>query len=92
MVHLARRAREARDTPELDFIAVNESHALAPYRQAALWYPGKGITALSGVVSPEANAPYVQWLEGLCRHVARTYPRPEPRALEAADLPAEGIE
>ncbi len=65
LVQLGRRAREARDAAELGFIAVNETHALASYRQAALWLDGKGgkaVVALSGVVAPEANAPYVHWL------------------------------
>jgi hypothetical protein len=62
LVALAGRARSARDTAELRFVLVNETHTLTPYRQAALWWSGSGVAALSGVVSPEANAPYVQWL------------------------------
>ena len=62
LVALAGRARSARDTAELRFVLVNETHTLTPYRQAALWWSGSGMAALSGVVSPEANAPYVQWL------------------------------
>jgi hypothetical protein len=63
---LLRRARLARDAAALDFIAVNETHALAPYRQAALWLRGRGISVLSGVAHPERNAPYVQWLNAVC--------------------------
>ncbi|MEO7494525.1 MAG: HlyD family efflux transporter periplasmic adaptor subunit [Massilia sp.] len=62
LLEIARAARHAGDEVELDFIAVNGSHALAPYRQAVLFIEGRGVAALSGVVQVEANAPYVQWL------------------------------
>jgi hypothetical protein len=65
LVHLGRRVRHAQDQNELNFILANETHALLPYRQSVLWLRGKGISTLSGVVAPEANAPYVQWLKGL---------------------------
>jgi hypothetical protein len=64
---LARQARLAQSADELAFLAVNETHALAPYRQAALWFEDGGVRALSGVVQPEANAPYVHWLDSLCK-------------------------
>ncbi|MGZ3184348.1 MAG: efflux RND transporter periplasmic adaptor subunit [Telluria sp.] len=66
LLDLARQARQAEDRTELDFTAVNATHALAPYRQAALWFAEDGVRALSGVVQVEANAPYVQWLARLC--------------------------
>ncbi len=47
-------------------MAVNDSHALARYRQAALWTEEEGVAALSGVVQVEANVPYVQWLQRVC--------------------------
>jgi hypothetical protein len=87
LVGLGRRARLARDLDELAFLAVNETHGLAPYRQAALWFTQRGVKALSGVVEPETNAPYVQWLQRLCRELRRTHPC--AAALTAADLPAD---
>jgi multidrug efflux pump subunit AcrA (membrane-fusion protein) len=74
LLHLARRARHAVSSAELGFIAVNETHALAPYRQAALWLPENGVTALSGVVSPEANAPFVHWLDRIGTVLAASAP------------------
>ena len=44
---------------------VNDTLPLAPYRQAALWRADRGRQAMSGLVQPEANAPYAQWLKGL---------------------------
>ena len=66
LLDMAHRARHVGERVELDFLAVNGSHALAPYRQAALWFEDRKVCALSGVVQIEANAPYVQWLERLC--------------------------
>lgn len=71
LLHLARRARLAASPAELGFIAVNETLALAPYRQAALWLADRGVEALSGVVSPDANAPFAQWLERVARQLLK---------------------
>lgn len=65
LVDLARQARHAADSAELAFLAVNGTHSLAPYRQAALWHAQAGVQALSGVVQIEENAAYVLWLKRL---------------------------
>jgi len=87
LLHLARRAREAVEPAELRFILVNETHALSPYRQAALWLD-REVAALSGVVSPEANAPYVLWLSQVFRHVGQSHPQARCASIDAGDLPA----
>jgi multidrug efflux pump subunit AcrA (membrane-fusion protein) len=71
LLRLGRRARHAASAVELGFIAVNETYALAPYRQAALWVPERGVTSLSGVVTPEANAPFVHWLDRVASRLAQ---------------------
>ena len=83
----ARRARRAADSAELAFIAVNDTSLLAPYRQAALWFSTSGVRALSGVVRPEANAPYVHWLERVCTALAAE--ANVPAAVDATDLPVD---
>lgn len=89
LLELARRARAAQDPEELAFLLVNDSHVLQPYRQAALWLAVGGIKSLSGVVQPEANAPYVQWLERVCKGL----PRDAATPVDAASLGgAEGRE
>ncbi|MDB5797554.1 MAG: HlyD family efflux transporter periplasmic adaptor subunit [Paucimonas sp.] len=87
LLDLSRRARHARDMAELAFMAVNDSHALAPYRQSALWFEGTGLRTLSGVVQIEANAPYAQWLERVFRHVSIANKR--PHAFDKSDLPED---
>ncbi|MEY3201030.1 MAG: hypothetical protein RIR70_580, partial [Pseudomonadota bacterium] len=69
LLELSRAARAAKSLPELEFLWVNNTHSLAPYRQAALWDAIAGVRALSGVVAPEAHAPYTQWIASLCAHL-----------------------
>lgn len=87
LLDLCRRARGAGSAAELAFMVVNDSHALAPYRQGAMWSVGKGLEALSGVVEPEANAPYAQWLAKVCRVLHDTQSAATPVA--APDLPPD---
>jgi len=88
LVDLAHRARHVQEAVELDFLAVNGSHALAPYRQAALWFADRGVCALSGVVQIEANAPYVQWLDKLCAALGEAGPAQASMHISALDAPA----
>ena len=66
LVQLLKRARHAASAEELGFVMVNETHALLPYRQAALWQrnaAGAGkVLVVSGVATAERNAPFMQWL------------------------------
>lgn len=91
LLHLAQRARQAADQAELAFILVNETHGLAAFRQSALWLDGEGVTALSGVVSVEANAPYVQWLGTVFRHLGRTLSKEAPHPVAPASLEPEQL-
>lgn len=84
---LGRRAREAATPAELDFILVNESYQLAPYRQAALWWDG-GLTALSGLSQTDPNTPFVQWLTRLCP-VLHDQAGGHPLLPQPAHLPTE---
>jgi hypothetical protein len=83
LIDMAHQARHARDSVELEFMAVNGTHALAPYRQAALWFTDRGIASLSGVVQIEANAPYVHWLDRLCKQIGKA------GAISAGDVSAD---
>ncbi|WP_417068915.1 efflux RND transporter periplasmic adaptor subunit [Niveibacterium terrae] len=87
LLELGHRARAAEDVEELAFLLVNDTHLLWPYRQAALWFDGSGVRALSGVVQPERNVPYVQWLDRVFRHLCRASLPAGPCG--AQDLPAD---
>jgi hypothetical protein len=92
---LASRARSAASEAILGFTVVNETLSLIPYRQAAWWRgtaPGT-VAAVSGLPQSDPNAPYVQWLGGLCRALSRgtaagvdVPPVSQPHAFTAADL------
>lgn len=96
LLHLSRRARHVADDNESLYLAMNETHLLAPYRQAALCM-GERVVALSGVVSPEANAPYVQWLTRLIGEIrepatANSGDEPKARAINANSISAAARE
>lgn len=101
LLDLGRKARHAASARELQFLLTNESHALAPYRQAALWLQEGGVVCLSGVIQVEANVPYVLWLQRLAGELAIGGAAPRPvdstdissaLADEWADwLPAHGL-
>jgi len=85
LLGLVRKAREAGSTAELGFIAVNDTRDLVNYRQAALWWAGRGVDKLSGLVQPDLNVPYTQWIEQVCRALATAGATPRP--VKAGDLP-----
>lgn len=68
LLRLSRRARRADSAVELGFIIANETHNLVAYRQSVLWLKSDGVVAISGVVTPEANAPFIHWLNRLADH------------------------
>ncbi|VFR45035.1 Membrane-fusion protein [plant metagenome] len=100
LLQLEQRARACADTQELAFLMVNDTHALAPYRQAALWLPDPGgdgtVSALSGLAVPDANAPYTVWLAGVLAARARAgqtdafQAQADEAAMWAEHLPAHG--
>ncbi len=101
LLEMGRRARTATTADELAFMLVNGTHSLSPYRQSALWWTDSGVQALSGVVQPDHNAPYVDWLKTLfkCQPVNDGLPirltltdfPEEVRSTWADWLPAHGL-
>ncbi|WP_224776733.1 efflux RND transporter periplasmic adaptor subunit [Achromobacter insolitus] len=101
LLQLEKRARACADAQALAFLMVNDTHALAPYRQAALWLPGAGgdgvVSALSGLAVPDPNAPYTVWLAGLLASCAREgasgpfAATPDEHAMWAEHLPRHGL-
>ena len=92
LLDLSRRARQARSEAELGFQLVNDTLSLAPYRQAALWRSDRGLQALSGLIQPEDNAPYAQWLKRLAAHLASSAtesPSAGAQPVVAQDLPSD---
>jgi hypothetical protein len=88
LLELGKRARVAASREELAFILVNDTRQLLSYRQAALWFRRGGLETLSGVIQPEANAPYAQWLNRVCRALSEK-DAGQPFRVTDADLPRE---
>jgi len=63
LLGLEEHCRKAANATELAFVMVNDSRALAFYRQAALYVDEERLKAVSGVAGIEAGAPFTLWLE-----------------------------
>ena len=90
LIQLMRRARECDGEDALNFVIVNETLRLLPYRQAALWQAGVlgRVTALSGLPETDPNAPYVQWLSSLFKALGHSPNQESVRTIASADVPA----
>lgn len=90
---LSARARMADNDAALAFTIVNETQALVPYRQAGWWRTGgawpSAMAAVSGLPQCDPGAPYVQWLNAVCRTLARrqSQARDDTRAATRSDAP-----
>ncbi|MBS0371790.1 MAG: HlyD family efflux transporter periplasmic adaptor subunit [Proteobacteria bacterium] len=89
LLDLGHRARAAAGSEELAFLLANDTRALLPYRQAALWFADGGVRTLSGVTQADRNAPYVQWLEKVCRVLTEAPSAPGVRVVGPDGLPPE---
>ncbi len=82
MLQLGKRAFAVKDEQAFGFLAVNETHLMTPYRQAALWSDPakdkKGVIAVSGSPDPEKRAPYVTWLNRTLAKIASDNTSPTP--------------
>jgi len=91
LLGLAHEAREARSRDELAFLLLNDSRRLLHYRQAVLWFDSTGLRGLSGVVEPDANAPYALWVRKVCAHLHQAHGRTATLAgviaVDRQDLP-----
>jgi Biotin-lipoyl like/HlyD family secretion protein len=95
LVQLLKRARRAATAEELGFVVVNETHALLPYRQAALWQRharGAGkVVAVSGTALVERNAPFMLWLNPLFEKLDDGAEPGVVRRIDTAVLQSAGI-
>ena len=87
---LQQRALEARDVPELCFIAANETWHLVPYRQASVYVTDLrdrlALTTVSGLADTTGDTPFSLWVRQVCGAIDQ---QAGDRALvfTAADLP-----
>ncbi len=73
---LERQARRAPSLDALQFVLVNETRRLLPYRQAVFASgnaaAGFRVEAVSGVAVPDRSAPFLRWLVRVFEHGARS--------------------
>lgn len=90
LLQIEQDARQAGSEAAVEFIAVNDTWRIVPYRQALIWRPdGLGRPALrlvSGLADVAADSPYRQWVNAVLRHVAPALEAGKARALGIDDL------
>jgi hypothetical protein len=70
LLDIQKQAREATDIRSLEFIALNASLKLIPYKQAIAWHKteiGVALAGASGNVSVDQDGPYAQFLKGFLK-------------------------
>lgn len=75
LLQLQSEARNAESLEAVGFVLVNQTRRLLPYRLAALWLAdrhggGGRVAAVSGIASPERDAPFMRWLAALLTGIA----------------------
>lgn len=95
LLQLERMVRAARTQQELQFLIVNETRRLIPYRQAVLLTPltlrapHYEVRAVSSVPVVDRTALLPQWVERLIRELRRTSPSHDICHVTEADCPAQ---
>ncbi|HMB11311.1 efflux RND transporter periplasmic adaptor subunit [Saliniramus sp.] len=76
LLELEKRARAAEDAQALGFLMVNDTHLAIPYRQAA-WFcaASNRLRSLSGLATPDRDAPFTRRLETFFRKSLRPQTR-----------------
>lgn len=95
LLQLERMVRSARTQQELQFLIVNETRRLIPYRQLVLLTPptpcspNYEVRAVSSVPVADRAAPLPQWIERLIRELRRTTPNQDICHVTEADCPGQ---
>ncbi len=69
LLELEKELRHAGTQAELAYVLANETLRLVRFGQALVWTAGLRIQAVSGVDTPDRNAPYTLFCRSLVRHV-----------------------
>lgn len=94
-LYLTRRAFEANTTAVLGFTIVNETLAIAHYRQAAFFVRSLGrlkLTTASGLVSVAEDSPYAIWLSRFAQHIETLFAKPGAQRLNLENAPADFVD
>jgi multidrug efflux pump subunit AcrA (membrane-fusion protein) len=76
LLDLEKRARAATSVEELGFLMANDTHLVAPYRQAAFYRADRSrLQTLSSLATPDRDAPFTRRLEQYFRKSLAASPR-----------------
>ncbi|PWF55501.1 HlyD family efflux transporter periplasmic adaptor subunit [Massilia glaciei] len=91
LLQIEQDARQAVSEAAVEFIAVNDTWRIVPYRQALMWRPdGLGRPALrlvSGLADVAGDSPYRQWINDALRHLVPGLEGGKARIVTMHDLP-----
>ncbi|MGD9158443.1 MAG: HlyD family efflux transporter periplasmic adaptor subunit [Desulfobacteraceae bacterium] len=89
VLQFEQQLRHAENRSEFEFLVVNETHTIVPFRQAVLWRwsgPKSGrIDAISGLASLDRQSPFILWLTD----ILKTLPQDERRSVTSNDFPSK---
>lgn len=93
LLHLEALARGAETIQSLQFLAVNETRRLVPYRQGFLLIAASSraahcrLVAATSIAVVDRDAPFARWLERAVMAAREKFGDEAPRALSAEDMP-----
>jgi hypothetical protein len=91
LLQIEQDARQAESEAAVQFIAVNDTWRIVPYRQALLWRPDAlgrpALRLVSGLADVAGDSPYRQWINDALRHLAPSLEHGKARAVALDDLP-----
>lgn len=91
LLQIEQDARQADSEAAVEFIAVNDTWRIVPYRQALLWRADALARPLlrqvSGLADVAGDSPFRQWVNDALRYLAPGLANGKARAVTMADLP-----
>jgi hypothetical protein len=93
LLQIEQDVRQAQSERVVEFIAVNDTCRVIPYRQAALWRSGAGrepsVKLVSGLADLTGDSPFQQWLNRAIAQAIQDNVPGKPRMVGAESLPEE---
>jgi len=91
LLQIEQDVRQAESESAVEFIAVNDTWRVLPYRQAALWRSGTdrrpAVKLVSGLADLPGDSPFRQWLNQAIREISADTPPGKARIVTAEALP-----
>jgi multidrug resistance efflux pump len=93
LLQIEQDARMAGSEAAVEFIAVNDTWRIVPYRQALMWRPDglkrPALRLVSGLADVGGDSPYRQWINDALRHLEPKLEAGKASTVTIADIPAD---